>query len=159
MDKHSAPALTDTLMAFDFGHRRIGVAVGSLISGRAQPVASINHREHTPDWDSIEALAGEWQPARAIVGLPATLDGRETEMSSAARAFARQLGERLQLPVDLVDEQLSSAAARDELRTARAEGRKRQRIARADVDPVAARLILETWLNEQTIKPMTGPGQ
>lgn len=143
-------------MAFDFGRKRIGVAVGSRLSGRAQPVASIDHRESEPDWAAVESLAREWQPARIIVGLPGTLDGHETEMSSAARAFAQALGERLQLPVELVDEQLTSAAAREELREARAQGRKRQRVKKAEIDPVAARLILETWLNQQSVPGVSG---
>lgn len=146
-------------MAFDYGRKRIGVAVGSRLSGRAQPVASVEHREAEPDWVAIEALAREWQPARMIVGLPGTLDGNETEMSSAARAFGQALGERLQLPVDLVDEQLTSAAAREELREARSQGRKRQRVKKADIDPVAARLILETWLNQQTAPGASGRSQ
>ena len=146
-------------MAFDFGRKRIGVAVGSRLSGRAQPVASIEHREVEPDWKAIEALAREWQPARIIVGLPGTLDGHETEMSSAARAFGRALQERLQLPLELVDEQLTSAAARDELREARSQGRKRQRVRKADIDPVAARLILETWLNQQPAPDTSGSGR
>ncbi len=144
-------------MAFDFGRKRIGVAVGSRLSGRAQPVASIEHREAEPDWAAIEALAREWQPARIIVGLPGTLEGYETEMSGAARAFGQALGERLQLPVELVDEQLTSAAAREELREARAQGRKRQRVKKADIDPVAARLILETWLNQQSAPSPSAP--
>lgn len=146
-------------MAFDYGRKRIGVAVGSRLSGRAQPIASVEHQEAEPDWAAIEALVREWQPARMIVGLPGTLDGHETEMSSAARAFGRALGERLQLPVELVDEQLTSAAAREELREARAQGRKRQRVKKADIDPVAARLILETWLNQQTAPGASGPSR
>lgn len=140
------------MLGFDFGLRRIGVAVGSGLTGRAQALIALSHHESGPDWLAIEKLMDEWQPSRIIVGLPGTLDGRETEMSVAARQFATDLHERFDLPVELVDEQLSSAAARDELLALRRSGQRRRRVKKADIDPVAARLILETWLNQQAIR-------
>ncbi len=141
-------ALTETLLGFDFGLRRIGVAVGSRLSGRAQPLASVDHHQTDPDWPAIEALVQEWQPARLIVGLPASLDGLETDMSTASRRFANAMHERFGLPVEMVDEQLSSSAALDELREARQSGRKKKRVKKSEVDPLAAKVILETWLNQ-----------
>ncbi len=143
-------------MGIDFGFRRIGVAVGSLLSGRAQPVASVDHRNGEPDWQAIEGLLAEWRPALLIVGLPGTLEGHETTMSTAARQFADTAGARFQLPVAMVDEQLSSAAAHDALREERLQGRRKRRVKKTDIDPVAARLILETWINEHSSGSGTG---
>ncbi len=139
---------TETLLGLDFGLRRIGVAVGSFLTGKAQPLGSVANNGESPDWDTLQAYVREWQPARLIVGLPRTLGGQDTDMSDLAKAFAAQLASRFALPVELVDEQLSSAAAREHLREARRSGRRRRRLKRADVDPVAAQVILETWLNE-----------
>lgn len=136
-------------MGFDFGLRRIGVAVGSEISGHAQALASVANSEHLPDWRKLGNLVSEWQPALLVVGLPRTLAGDETPMSEATRAFADALRERFKLPVEFVDEQLSSSAARDQLRAARRSGQRSRRVRKADIDPVAAKLILETWLNER----------
>lgn len=138
----------ETLLGLDFGLRRIGVAVGSLLTGRAQALGSVANKGSTPDWVALDEFVNEWQPGRFVVGLPASLDGQETEMSALAKAFATQVGRRFALPVELVDEQLSSAAAHAQLREARQAGRRRKRLRRGDVDPVAAQVILETWLNE-----------
>lgn len=135
-------------MGFDFGLRRIGVAVGSAFSGRAQALTSLAHGEGA-DWHGLSCLVDEWQPERLIVGLPRTLEGKETPMSTAVREFVDALKQKFELPVELVDEQLSSAAARDELRNARQAGRRSRRVRKEDIDPVAAKLILETWLNEK----------
>lgn len=139
---------TETLLGLDFGLRRIGVAVGSLLTGKAQPLGSVANSAESPDWGALQTYVREWQPARLVVGLPRSLGGQETDMSDLAKAFAEQLESRFALPVELVDEQLSSAAAREHLREARRAGRRRRRLKRADVDPVAAQVILETWLNE-----------
>ena len=138
-------------MGFDFGLRRIGVAVGSQLSGHAQALASVASRNAQPDWLHLANLVDEWQPVRFIVGLPGTLQGEETQMTREARGFVKALQERFAVPVDLVDEQLSSVAARDELRAARQSGQRKRRVKKGDLDPVAAKLILETWLNERAI--------
>lgn len=135
-------------MGFDFGNRRIGVAVGSQVSGRAQPLASVANRAGDIDWPRLSALVTEWQPGHFIVGLPLSLQGEETAMSEAARQFVKNLNNRFNVSVELVDERLTSSAARDEVRNSRRTGERRRRIKKEDVDPVAACLILETWLNE-----------
>lgn len=139
---------SETLLGLDFGMRRIGVAVGSLLSGQAQPLGSVKNKGNEPDWDALGDYVREWQPGRIVIGLPASLDGRETDMSNMTREFAAQIADRFERPVELVDEQLSSAAAHDHLREARRSGQRRKRIRHADIDPVAAQVILETWLNE-----------
>lgn len=148
MASSSEASLTGTLLGLDFGMRRIGVAVGSALTGRAQPLGSVANKREVPDWDMLEGFVREWQPSRFVVGLPGNLDGSETDMSSMARAFAAEVARRFGRPVELVDEQLSSAAALALLRDERSAGRRRRKVKRGDVDPVAAQLILETWLNE-----------
>lgn len=128
--------------------RRIGVAVGSLQTGQAQPLGSVANKGDTPDWDALGEYVREWQPGRFVVGLPGSLDGSDTAMSDLAKGFAAQLASRFARPVELVDEQLSSVAAHEHLREARRSGRRRKRVKRGDIDPIAARVILETWLNE-----------
>jgi putative Holliday junction resolvase len=133
------------LLAFDYGERRIGVAVGQTASGTATAIGTVGARG-TPDWTAVLRCITEWQPHRLLVGLPYNMDGSETAMTSACRRFASELGQRTSLPVDLVDERLTSAAAAAELRDARRSGERARRVRRGDVDAHAARLILETWL-------------
>jgi putative pre-16S rRNA nuclease len=131
------------VLGFDFGQRLIGVAVGTRLSG-ARPLATVGHSDAGPDWTRIGALIGEWRPARLVVGLPLTLDGAEQAMSRAARAFAAELGTRYRLDVALVDERLSSAEAARRFAAMRAAGTARRKHA-AEVDAIAAQVILENW--------------
>ena len=125
-----------TLLCFDYGLKRIGVAVGQTITKTATALDTIEVKANKPDWSTIQNLIDEWQPDRLIVGHPLTLEGEQQSMSEAAERFSRQLEGRFNLPVDMMQEQLSSFEARRELKSTR------------DLDPVAARLILETWLYE-----------
>jgi putative Holliday junction resolvase len=127
-----------TLLGFDFGPRKIGVAVGQTITGSASPLTTIRSQRDKPDWSRIAALVREWRPSAAVVGLPFNMDDTETLLAPAARRFARQLAGRFDLEVHLVDERLTSLDARRQL--AGASG--------GQVDAFAAKLILETWLGE-----------
>jgi putative Holliday junction resolvase len=129
------------VLAFDYGTRRIGVALGETLTGGARPLATVAVRERRPDWGAIGRLIAAWRPGRLVVGLPLGLDGGEQAMSLGARRFGRQLEGRYGLPVDLVDERLTTRAARARLGET---GRGRD-----PVDPVAAQLILEGWLAER----------
>lgn len=126
------------LLAFDYGTRRIGVALGETLTRSARPLATVAVRDRRPDWDALGRLIEAWRPVRLVVGLPIDLDGAEQEASRGARRFGRQLEGRYRLPVDLVDERLTTRIARQRLAEA---GR-----GRAPADPVAAQLILESWL-------------
>lgn len=137
---------TLTLLGFDYGLRRIGVAVGQSLTGTATPLATLNARDGVPDWDAIAKLITEWQPAAIVVGVPYNMDGSRQDMTDRAERFLRQLHGRFNLPVHAVDERLSSNEAGDRLRTARSEGR-RGRIAKPEIDSAAACVLLETWLN------------
>jgi putative Holliday junction resolvase len=132
-------------LAFDYGARRIGVAVGDDLTRSARPLATIANAQ-APDWNAIEREMKSWKPSACIVGLPLDLDGNEQAITQQARAFAKALGDRYAIPVHLADERLSSRAATDELRNARASGRMTRRVRSGDRDQQAARLILEQWL-------------
>ena len=130
----------DVLLGFDFGRIRIGVAVGQSVTGSAQALETVSCKDYKPDWSCIARLIRTWRPNRLVVGLPLKTDGTEQEMTEAARRFRRQLAGRYAMPVDLVDERLSSREARSLLRES---GRPH-----ANADPLAAKLILESWLAE-----------
>lgn len=133
-------------LGFDFGLRRIGVAVGSRATGSATPLGAIPCREGQPDWTAIQAFISEWQPDLLVVGLPYNSDGSDTDMSRAARRFGNRMGSRFGLPVEFVNERLSSNEATRRLVEARRRG-ARGRIRKQDVDQVAASIILQTWLD------------
>ncbi|MDJ0861433.1 MAG: Holliday junction resolvase RuvX [Gammaproteobacteria bacterium] len=133
-----APAV---LLAFDFGAKRIGVAVGQSVTASARPLRTVRVSGRRPDWAAITDLVRTWQPTCLVVGLPLNMDGTEQETTHYARRFGRQLEARYHLPVHWVDERLSSVEAQNRLRT---QGRPDD-----EVDPVAAQLILETWFSER----------
>ena len=144
-----------TLLAFDYGRRRIGVAVGNTLTGRARALETVAATDAGPDWERIGALLREWQPARLVVGVPYNAEAPDAEsaesddIAAAAQRFARRLHGRFQLPVELVDERLSSAAAYEGLVAERRAG-QRGRIARHDIDSAAAAVILQDWLDKHT---------
>ena len=138
----------EVVLAFDYGGRRIGVAVGQTLTGPASPAGTVPARDEGPDWPAVSECIREWAPARLIVGLPYNMDGSDTVLTAACRAFGEALARRFALPVEFVDERLTSVAATEELREARRSGTRARRLRREDIDAHAARLILETWLRE-----------
>lgn len=135
-----------TVMAFDFGTTKIGIAVGNQLTATARGLRSVQSHNGT-DWDSIDALLAEWQPEALVVGLPLTEDGGEQPMTSLARKFSRQLEARQSRPVHLVDERYSSHAAQTLLRDERASGTRTKRLKKGDIDAEAAAILLRNWLN------------
>jgi putative Holliday junction resolvase len=129
-----------TLLGFDFGARKIGVAVGQTITRSATPLTTLRSKRDKPDWERIEELVREWRPSTAIVGLPHNMDDTEATIAPRARRFARQLEGRFGLEVHLVDERLTSIEARRQL--------GKDATSLEVVDAMAAKLILETWLSE-----------
>ena len=132
------------MLAFDFGLKQIGVAVGNRSTGTSQALAVVRAREGIPDWAMLETLVREWQPDGLLVGLPLNMDDSPSELSRRAEKFGRRIGERFQLPVIHVDERLSSFEAKQLLR----EQGHRGDYVDQPADSVAAQLILETWLSE-----------
>ena len=141
------PATPETVLAFDFGLRRIGVAVGQRVTASANPLAVIPNNEDGPDWSAIGQLVREWQPARFIVGMPTSADGSPSEIADHVRAFIAEL-ERYSLPVETQDERFSSLEAKELLKSGRAEG-LRGRISKEMIDSAAAALIAERWLSKK----------
>jgi len=135
-------------LGFDFGQKRIGAAIGESLTRQARPLPAISNGRQ-PDWDKLQKLLTEWRPIGCVVGLPVDLEGKDQSVTALARTFALQLRTRFGVPVYLVDERLSSRSADAELRSARADGRLNRRVKSGDRDGVAARLILEQWLNER----------
>ena len=127
-----------TLLCFDYGEKRIGVAVGQTVTSTATALQTVLVINKQPDWEAIKILIDEWKPDKFIVGHPFTLRGTRQKMTDAAERFSRQLKHRFKLPVDLIDERLSSYEAQHELKSTR------------NLDPTSAKLILETWFRENT---------
>ena len=136
---------TVCVLGFDVGARRIGVAVGNTLSCTARALSVIDVGETGPDWRRIETLAREWRPDRLLVGEPLTLEGETQPATQRARQFAQDIGARLALPVDLVDERSTSREADQRFAERRRSGTARRRDAAA-LDAVAAEIIVERWL-------------
>ncbi len=135
------------VLGFDFGLRRIGVAVGQRITGTASAVAVLRNTDNGPDWSACDALLKSWRPQAIVVGLPLARDGHDQPMTVAAREYAQQLEQRYRLPVHLVDERFTSRAADAEFVEARRAGLARRKDA-AMLDAQAARRIVEQWLSQ-----------
>ena len=130
-----------TLLAFDFGTKSIGVAIGQQLTGTARPLTALKAQDGTPDWSKIEALLKEWQPERVIVGLPLNMDGSEQLLTARARKFANRIHGRFGVTVDLHDERLSTVEARAEL----FERGGFRALSKGSVDSLSAVIILESW--------------
>lgn len=126
--------MTDrVVLGFDFGARRIGVAIGNTVTREARPLTTVNATEVAARWDAVAALVGEWEPAHLVVGIPRHPDGTAHEMTTRCERFARQLEGRFRRPVARVDERYTSAVSE------RAD----------DIDAAAAALILQQWFDEE----------
>ena len=134
-----------TVLAFDFGLRRIGIACGDTLTRRAAPRGAVAVQGGAPDWKAITREVQALAPAVLVVGAPYNADGGEGPLLAAARRFAAELERRFALPVQLVDERFSSLEASESLKQRRASGERRRRIAAADIDSAAAAVILGRW--------------
>ena len=131
------------LLGFDYGLKNIGAATGQTLTGTATPQPPLRARDGVPDWSEVEALLREWQPELVLVGLPLNMDGTESELSARARKFANRIHGRFGVAVEMVDERLSSFEAKGEVM---ARGGSRD-YGKNPVDSIAARLIVESYLN------------
>ena len=135
------------VLGLDFGLRRIGVASGNTLTGTARPLTTVHHQGEP--WPALERLIREWQPQRIIIGLPLTADGGDSDISRAAREFGRKLEQRHPgLKLQFQDERHTSRAAGSRFAEARRSGQARRKDA-ANLDSVAAALIVESWLAER----------
>ena len=131
-----------TLLAFDYGTKNIGVASGQTITRSANAQPALKAKDGIPDWNQIEKLLQDWQPDLILVGLPLNMDESESELSVRARKFANRLHGRFGVKVEMVDERLSSFEAKGEVMS---RGGSRD-YKNNPVDSIAARVILESWL-------------
>jgi putative Holliday junction resolvase len=136
--------ISGTLLAFDFGTKRIGIAVGNTLTGSARPLDTINDEKNDVRFARIGALIAEWQPAALVVGLPCNDDGTPHEMTALSRRFANRLKGRFDLPTLLVDERYTSAAASAVLDGEGVHGRKQKSL----IDQYAAQQILQAYFDE-----------
>ena len=136
----TTPTGVHRVLGFDYGPRKIGIAVGQTLTGTASALRTLRAVKEKPDWDGISSLIETWQPDALVVGLPHNMDDTEAELAARTRRFARQLEGRYRRKVYLIDERLTSVEARSIL-----AGRLKKI---EDLDAVAAKLILETWLSE-----------
>lgn len=132
-------------MAFDYGLRQIGVAIGNSLLRTSQPLRILTANDGVPNWAQVEALIKEWQPQVLVVGDPINMDGSASELSERARKFSRRLHGRLGVPVDMMDERLSSYEAKQAARDAGHGGDYKAQ----PIDSLAAELILQSWFNQQ----------
>lgn len=137
-----------TVMAFDFGTQKIGVAVGQSLTLTASPLAEIRARQGQPDWDQVAKLIEEWQPDAFVVGVPLNMDGSEFDLTLRARKFGQRLHGRFGKPWHEMDERLTSFEARE-----KSQIQHKQKTSRSSktqlVDSVAASLILQSWFAER----------
>ena len=130
-----------TVLAFDFGEKRIGVATGETLLASAHPLTVIHAESNDDRFAAIGKLVDEWRPVQLVVGLPTHADGTPHDMTRLATKFAERLQRRFKLPVALADERLTSLDAEARLR----ETGRNSRSAKPLLDAVAAQLILQTW--------------
>ena len=134
-----------SVMGFDFGLKRIGLATGQTITGTASPLTTLQASNQKPDWENIEVHIRQWKPDALIVGIPYLLDGGESDITRAARNFCKQLERRFNLPVYTIDESLSSFEAQQQL----TQDMKIAKHNKHEIDKMAAAIIVQSWLNSQ----------
>ncbi|MEE4218365.1 MAG: Holliday junction resolvase RuvX [Xanthomonadales bacterium] len=135
------------VLSFDFGFRRIGIAIGQTLTSTATALETVSHGQK-PDWSAIDRLVREWKPALLLVGLPLGAEGEETDMSNAARGFGAALRKRYATEVAYIDERLTSRVAESRFAEQRAAGARRRKDS-DQVDAIAAQIICENWLQSR----------
>ena len=136
--------MSQTLLGFDYGTKRIGVAVGQDITRTVTPLTTLHCVNENPDWLAIGKLIQEWNPDKLVVGLPLHLDGTSQTLTDKAQRFGNQLKGRYNLPVEMMDERLTSHEAETRLVT------RKGKPVKADIDALAAALILQSWLDQHS---------
>jgi putative holliday junction resolvase len=134
---------TQQLMAFDFGTKHIGIAVGQTITCSAEGIARIDAHNGIPDWQALDELVTSWKPDAFVVGLPLNMDGSSSPMSQRAKKFANRIADRFNKKVFMMDERLSSREVKEKHRE-KSTSRKPQ-----EFDSLAAAVILQSWFASQ----------
>jgi putative holliday junction resolvase len=137
--------LAETVLAFDYGEKRIGVAVGNTLTRNARALTVLENRSREYRFDEIGKLIGEWKPDVVVVGLPMHPDGTPHEMTQLAKRFGNQVNGRFNVPVSWVDERYSSVEAKSQLKNSGVRMNAKGRYD--DIDAEAARVILQQYLD------------
>lgn len=139
-----------TALGFDFGMKRIGLAVGQTLTCSANPLSILDVHDGIPHWEKIEAVIQIWDARVLVVGIPYNMDGSEQPLTLAAKSFSHKLRSRFQLPVYIVDERLTTFEAKRQWH----ERKERKNIKKLfeQFDSYAAKLILEQWLQNRMIR-------
>jgi putative holliday junction resolvase len=145
--ERSYPEITGTILGFDFGEKRIGIAVGETMLKVAHPLTTIEAELNIVKFTQIEKIIQEWRPSLLVVGLPAYMDGEPHTLTQLSKKFAQRLEGRFNLPVKMIDERLSSAEAAQSLHTAGIKGIKQK----AMLDAAAAQIILQSYFDSISI--------
>jgi len=141
----------ETLLAFDFGEKRIGVAVGNGLVRVARGLKTLHVHDNVQRFAAVTALIADWQPQRLVVGIARATDGTAHEMTRRCERFANQLHGRFGLPVERVDERYSSTSAESQLRTDRRTTRRSSDGADT-IDAEAAAIILQAWFDQRDVE-------
>jgi putative Holliday junction resolvase len=136
------------ILGFDYGSKRIGIATGNTITATSQPLITVLSTSSGPDWREIEKIINEWKPGLLVVGLPISMDSKETDISRKARKFGASLSGRFKLDVIYVDERLTSTEADRIIKNMTPEGKKISKKHISMRDNLAAQLILETYFED-----------
>lgn len=140
--------MNEILLGFDFGLKRIGIAVGQTITKTARPLVTIKAEQGVPQWEVLNKIIQTWQPTALIVGIPLNMDGSDQAITHAAKQFSDELHQRYHLPVYGIDERLSTKDARE--RIFKEGGYKA--LQKESIDSIAAQLILQNWLTQESGK-------
>lgn len=146
------PPAPRTVLALDFGLRRIGVATAALVSGTASPLTTIAATAGEPDWAALDTLLHDWEPDLLVLGLPYNSDGSDSDMTQRVRLFGELLDARYGRPVELVDERYTSAEAEAVLKAQRRAGIRTKKLKKTDVDSMAAAIIASSWLRSRGVR-------
>ena len=133
--------MTQTVLAFDYGTKSIGVAIGQMVTYTAFPLPALKANDGIPNWDDIRRIYDEWQPDKVVVGLPLNMDGSEQEITQRAKKFSNRLLGRFKVPVELYDERLSTVDAKSML----FELGGYKKLSKGKVDSVSACVIFQSW--------------
>lgn len=142
------PDKNGTILAFDYGHKRIGVAIGNTLIASASPLTTLIQSEKGIPWKAVDNLLQTWKPQQLLLGMPERNNGQLSKLTPAIKKFGEKLQTRYDLPLSYINEQFSSLEAKAQLKQQRQAGRKK-RLQKADIDQQAAAILLNNWFNEQ----------
>ena len=132
------------IIGFDFGQKRIGIAVGNNISKTAQALITIDSSSNNQKFEVIQKIIEEWQPISIVVGVPFNVDGSEHKVTNLSRKFAKQLEQKYSLPTHLIDERYTSIEANHEIKDKKIDLKKKKLL----IDQIAAKIILQSYLDQ-----------